>query len=73
MDNNRVKVLKNLSLFGYIGLAMILPIALGVWIGNKLDEKLNTGNVFLIVCIGISVPIAFISVYRIVMKDIKKD
>ena len=73
MSTDSTKILKNLSLVSYIGLSMILPILAGVWLGNWVDEKLHTGNIFLILFICISVPSSFVSVYKIVMKDIKKE
>ncbi|MTI53372.1 AtpZ/AtpI family protein [Geosporobacter ferrireducens] len=72
MTNDRTKVLKNLSLLSYIGLSMTAPIFTGVLLGKWMDEKLQTGNIFLILFICISVPSSFVSVYKIVMKDIKK-
>ena len=72
MTNDPMKALKNLSLLSYIGLSMVLPIFAGVWLGNRLDEKLQTGNIFLILFICISVPASFVSVYKIVMRDIKR-
>lgn len=72
MRNDRMQALKNLSLLSYIGLSMMLPIFAGVWLGSWLDEKLQTGNIFLILFICISVLASFVSVYKIVMRDMKK-
>ncbi|SHI59869.1 Putative F0F1-ATPase subunit Ca2+/Mg2+ transporter [Geosporobacter subterraneus DSM 17957] len=72
MTNDPMKALKNLSLLSYIGLSMVLPILAGVWMGNRLDEKLQTGNIFLILFICISVLASFVSVYKIAMRDMKK-
>ena len=54
---------------------MVIPIVLGVWLGGKLDSKLGTKGLFLIVFILLGVASGFRNVYFLVYKrfDNKKD
>lgn len=52
---------------------MLVSVALGIWIGGFLDDKLNTGVLFLIVFTIIGVASGFRSVYLIVTKQIEKE
>ncbi|QEK13225.1 AtpZ/AtpI family protein [Crassaminicella thermophila] len=72
MQKNYTRILRNLSLLTYIGVAMIVPILAAVYLGNWADEKLGTNHIFLIVGILLGVASSFLNVYKIVMKDIKK-
>jgi F0F1-type ATP synthase assembly protein I len=72
MDNNKMKIFQNLALVTQIGIMMIVPIFIGLFIGRFLDEKLGTGNIFLLVFILIGVGAAFMNLYKIAMKDNKK-
>lgn len=72
MKNDKVKILQNLSLLSYIGIMMLVPILAAVYLGNFLDKKFDTGNIFLMIFILLGVTSGFLNVYKIVMKDIKK-
>jgi len=72
MSNNKFSVFKGLSLITHLGLVMTIPIFGGVMLGNFLDKKLHTNNVFLLILVIIGVVSGFINVYKIVMSDIKK-
>lgn len=72
MDNNKMKIFQNLALLTQIGIMMIVPIFIGLFIGRFLDDKLGTGNIFLLIFILIGVGAAFMNLYKIAMKDNKK-
>lgn len=72
VKNDRAKILQNLSLLSYIGLMMVVPIVGAVYLGNFLDKKLETGNIFLMIFILLGIAAGFLNVYKILMKDIKK-
>ncbi len=72
MKNDKVKILQNLSLLSYIGIMMLVPILVAVYLGNFLDKKFDTGHIFLMIFILLGVTSGFLNVYKIVMKDIKK-
>lgn len=63
---------KGLALITHIGLQMIIPIFGAVFLGHYIDERLQTGNIFLIVFIILGVMVGFLNVYKLVMHDIKR-
>ncbi|MDP3386765.1 MAG: AtpZ/AtpI family protein [Eubacteriales bacterium] len=71
-NNNKIKIFQNLALVSQIGIMMIVPIVIGLFIGKFLDEKLGTGYVFLFIFLVIGVGAAFINLYKIGMRDQKK-
>ena len=72
MDNNKMKIFQNLALVTQIGIMMIVPIFIGLFTGRFLDDKLGTGNIFLLIFIVLGVGAAFMNLYKIAMKDNKK-
>ena len=68
MKDNKSKILQNLALVSQIGLSMALPILGGVYIGNFLDDKLNTGYIFLGVFSVLGIITSFISLFKITTK-----
>lgn len=71
-NNNKVKIFQNLALVSQIGIMMIVPIVIGLFIGKFLDEKLGTGYIFLFIFLVIGVGAAFVNLYKIGMRDQKK-
>ena len=71
-NNNKIKIFQNLALVSQIGIMMILPIVIGLFIGKFLDEKLGTGYIFLFIFLVIGVGSAFLNLYKIGMRDQKK-
>ncbi|MBV1728838.1 MAG: AtpZ/AtpI family protein [Methanobacterium sp.] len=71
-NNNKIKIFQNLALVSQIGIMMIVPIAIGLFIGKFLDEKLGTGYVFLFIFLVIGVGAAFVNLYKIGMRDQNK-
>lgn len=71
-NNNKIKIFQNLALVSQIGIMMIVPILIGLFIGKFLDEKLGTRYVFLFIFLGIGVGAAFINLYKIGTRDHKK-
>lgn len=55
---------KNIALITQVGLSMITPILLGVYIGGIIDEKVGTNMVFRIIFILLGVVVAFIELFR---------
>ena len=47
--NKKYGFLANFALVSQIGIMMVVPIILGVWLGNLMDKKLGTGALFLII------------------------
>jgi len=67
----KFKDYENLTLISQIALIMIIPIFGGLFFGKWLDEKLHTGNIFLLVMIILGVIIAFLNLFKYSMKGIK--
>ncbi|SES83191.1 Putative F0F1-ATPase subunit Ca2+/Mg2+ transporter [Natronincola peptidivorans] len=74
MASNRKKgnVLENIALISYIGISMIIPIIGGVYIGRWVDNRFDTQPIFLFACIIIGVIVAFINLFKVATKDVKK-
>ncbi len=72
MPNHNISIFKNLALITHLGILMTLPIFGGVFLGNWIDKKLGTGNIFLLILVVIGVASGFVNVYKVVMKDIRK-
>ncbi|WP_026895760.1 AtpZ/AtpI family protein [Clostridiisalibacter paucivorans] len=70
--NNRVSILENLALVTQIGVSMATPIIAGIFIGNLIDKKLNTGILFLIILTIVGVIISFRTLFKITTRGIKK-
>ena len=66
---DKMTVLKSLALLSQVGIAIIVPIIAGVWIGNYLDELLNTNLLFLLLGIGLGVSAGFRNAYRLIMEQ----
>lgn len=70
--NDKSKIFQNLALISQIGISMAVPILGGIFIGNFLDNKFNTGVIFLIIFAVIGIITAFVSLFRITTRGIKR-
>ncbi len=66
----KTSALENLVLISQIGISMVVPIGMGLYIGKWLDDRLGTGPIFLFIFIIIGVVSAFMSLFKITQKDI---
>jgi len=64
--------LENLALISQIGIAMITPIIMGLYLGKLIDNKFNTQPIFLFVFIIMGVIAGFMNIFKIATKDTKK-
>jgi len=71
MSRLKFKDYENLTLISQIALIMIIPIFGGLIFGKWLDEKLQTGNIFLLVMIILGVIIAFLNLFKYTMRGFK--
>ena len=69
---NKLGILENLAIVSQIGIMMVVPIFLGVIAGNWLDSKLNTGSIFLLICIVLGVASSFMNLYKVTMSRINR-
>lgn len=75
MKNNKKKgMYRNLALITQVGLNVIIPILLGVYIGRWLDEKFNKTMFFTMVLLIIGTLSGFMNLFKLVdRKDVKKN
>ena len=64
-DDNYKEILKNLTLISQIGISMITPILLGVFIGQVLDKWLGTKSFFVITLIILGACAGFMNLFKI--------
>lgn len=72
MSNNKFRIYENLVFVSQIGIMMIVPIFLGVFVGNWIDSKLNTNSIFLLLFIVLGVASAFLNLYKVTMGRINR-
>lgn len=57
--------LRNLALISQIGISMIAPILVGVYLGQFIDRKVGTKGIFTIVLIIIGVGGGFVNLFKL--------
>lgn len=65
----RARTFGNLIYVTQIGISMIVPIVMGLYIGKWIDDKLKTGPVFLFAFILIGVISSFINLFKMTEKQ----
>jgi ATP synthase protein I len=65
-------VLKNLALISQIGISIITPILLGVYLGNFIDKRLGTNGVFAIILIIIGAAAGFLNIFKLTGNNKRK-
>ncbi len=68
----KLRGFENLVLLTQIGISMILPIVMGLYIGKWLDGKFGTGPIFLLIFIIMGVGSAFVNLFKITEKDTRQ-
>lgn len=72
MGRSKFKMYENLVYLSQIGISMVVPILGGLLVGKFIDDRFGTGGIFLFVFIVMGVVIAFMNVYKLVMRDYRK-
>ncbi len=70
--NNKYEMIKNISLVTQIGLTFVVTLLFSMFLGNIIDNVLNTEFVFKIIFLLVGIAAGFLNVYKIIMKSIKK-
>lgn len=66
MNNKKyIDALKNLALITQVGLSVITPIILGVYMGQFIDKKLGTKGVFSIIFILLGAGGGFMNIFKL--------
>jgi F0F1-type ATP synthase assembly protein I len=69
LDKDKIKIMQGIALITQIGISMIVPIILGIFIGRFLDNLIDTNNIFLFVFIIIGVGAAFLNLFKVGLRD----
>jgi len=69
LDKNRLKIMQGLVLITQIGIVMLVPIAIGFFLGRFLDNLIGTNYIFLFIFIIIGVGAAFLNLFKIGLRD----
>lgn len=69
LDKDKLKIMQGIALITQIGISMIVPIILGIFIGRFLDNLIGTNNIFLFLFIIISVGAAFLNLFKVGLRD----
>lgn len=72
-DKNYKESLKGLALISQIGISMITPILLGLFIGQFIDKKVGTEGIFAILFILLGVGGGFMNLFKITNTSKKED
>ncbi|WP_459765320.1 AtpZ/AtpI family protein [Alkaliphilus crotonatoxidans] len=59
--------LENIALISQIGIAMLVPIIGGVYLGRWIDNRLNTQPIFLFVFILLGIAGSFSSLFKLAL------
>ena len=70
-NNGKKEIAKNLSLITQLGLSIVVPIILGVYLGGWLDKVFKKGMLFSIVFIIFGAMAGFLILFN--LADNKKD
>lgn len=71
-SNNKAKILENLALVSQLGISMLVPILIGMFLGKFLDDIIGTEFIFLGILTVCGVAAAFISLYKIATRGINR-
>ncbi|MEW8972577.1 MAG: AtpZ/AtpI family protein [Tissierellaceae bacterium] len=64
-DRDYGDILKNISLISQLGISIITPILLGVFIGQLIDKWVGTQGIFVIVFIILGAGAGFLNIFKL--------
>lgn len=64
-NKNYRDALQNLALITQVGLSVITPILLGVYLGQFMDKKVGTKGVFSIIFIVLGAGAGFMNIFKL--------
>lgn len=73
MEEEKKGLLKTLAVVSSMGISIVLAIAIGVFIGLKLDEWLGTHPWFFFIFLFFGIAAGFRNIYIIASREIRKD
>lgn len=66
---NNKNIFKNLSLITQVGLSIVTPIILGVYLGGFIDKKIGTDMIFTLIFIILGAGAGFLNLFKLADKD----
>lgn len=66
------EIMKALAMLTQVGISMLVPIFLCLWIGKALDRAFGTGVLFLVIFIFLGVGASFRTLYMMTVNKYKK-
>lgn len=66
---NNKNMLQNLSLITQVGLSIITPIIVGVYLGGFIDRKVGTDMVFTLIFIILGAGAGFLNLFKLADKN----
>lgn len=73
MEDNKKNLIKTLGLVSSMGISIVLAIAIGVFVGLKLDAWLGTDPWFFFIFLFFGIAAGFRNIYIIAGREIKRD
>ena len=73
MSEEKRGLLRTLGTLSTIGISVVVAIAIGVYVGLKLDKWLGTAPWFFFIFLFFGITAGFRNVYKIAGKEIHKD
>lgn len=64
-DSNNKSPLKNVALISQVGISMVVPILLGIYIGQWIDKWVGTQGAFMIIFMILGVGGGFMNLFKI--------
>jgi ATP synthase protein I len=73
MDQDRKNLLKSLGMVSTMGISFAVAIAIGVYVGLKLDEWLGTGPWFFFIFLFFGIAAGFRNIFILAEKELRDD
>lgn len=63
--SDKIEIGRVMALITQLGMSIVIPIIIGVYLGKFLDEKLNTGIFFTMTLIILGAIFSFYAIYKL--------
>ena len=73
MKEEKKRLIKSLGMISTMGISVVVAIAIGVYIGLKLDQWLGTKPWFFFIFLFFGIAAGFRNIYIIAGREIKRD
>jgi ATP synthase protein I len=73
MEEEKKRLIKSLGMISTMGISVVVAVAIGVYVGLKLDEWLGTKPWFFFIFLFFGIAAGFRNIYIIAGREIKRD